>query len=1014
MNPRRSACARLLLAALLLAAITVPAPAQRDINIWYFGNRAGLDFNIPPGTPTTPAEVTTSAMAGSEGSALVTDRATGALLFYTNGIQVFDRNNAPMPGATGASVLGGGGSSTQAAIVVPDPGNPNLYFIFTTPDQGLSFAEFSIVDMTQRGGLGDVTVRRQPLPTLGGTSPPARVCEKVAATRDAAGTGFWILFHEFTPAAAGANAIYAYHLSNTGIDAVQVSNVGTAISNNPSFARGEMKVSPDGTWLATANETQVAELFRFNNATGAVTFVATLDAGQQHYGVSFSPNSRLLYINDGWVGTGRNVDQFDLSDPIAGSILASRVRIGTSTAGNLGGMQIGPDGRIYCAHNSATTLSVINCPNVPGTGCNFVDVGFTFTGGRSSSWGLPNLILESVITPSFAGRDTAICAGGSVTIGLTPLAGHTYLWNADPTLSDPNVARPVVTPTATTSYPLRITTPHGCIERDTITVTVLPLPAVTVSPDTAICDGESVQLNAGGGVTFQWSPVAGLSDPNIANPVATPTATTTYSVRVINAATCSDSAQVTVTVNPKPTVDAGSDTAICEGESHRLVATASPGVAFLWSPATGLDNPAIATPTATPAATTAYTVIVTNATGCRDTSTVTITVAQRPTALVSPDIAICAGDTTTLVASGGPVVRWEPATGLGAPNSANTTASPAATTTYRAIVTSGAGCSDTASVTVTVNPGPVAVVASSFDTVCNGQSVRLNASGGTRFQWRPATGLSDPAIADPIASPTTSTVYTVIVTDQNGCRDSADVSVTVVTPSIRLAFPDTVADPHTRGFRLPIRLQAGALPVVCSPDSFTVEFEFNASLFFPNGVSRGTITRNDIVNGRRVVAISFPSTTSLASGSLTELLGDILLGDSSSTPLLFRSITFSGLTVTTDSTHGRLTLLPICVEGGERLLDFGEGFGVTKIVPNPSGSEVTVEVRTVELGVTRLGVYSSNGVEVVMTQWVADRSAESGGETRRIALPGNLPSGLYQVVLTTPARRDVKSLIIVK
>lgn len=1014
MNPLRSTCIHLLFQILLLAACFSPALAQRETNIWYFGNRAGLDFNVPPATLTAPAEVTTSVMNAIEGSSLVTDRTTGQLLFYSNGIQVFDRTNVAMPGATGGNQLGGGGSSTQPLITLPDPANINRYFLFTTPDLGLGPAEFSIVDMTQRGGLGDVTVRRQPMPTIGGTAPPARVCEKVAAIRDAAGTGFWVLFHEFTPAAAGTNAIFAYHLSGTGVDAVQVSNVGTPIGPNSSTTRGEMKLSPDGTWLATANEDLVADLFRFNNTTGAVTFVVQLDAGQQHYGVSFSPNSQLLYINDGWVGASRFIDQFNLANPAPAAITASRVRVGQASVSNLGGMQIAPDGKIYIAHNGSPTLSLITCPNVVGVGCGFVDIGFTFTGGRASSWGLPSLFLESVSTPQFAGRDTVICVGQSVTIGLDSIPGHTYRWDTNPTLNDPNITHAVATPTTTTSYPLAVTTPNGCIERDTITVTVRPLPTVTISRDTAICDGESIQLSANGGTTFRWSPPTGLNDPNIANPVATPTLTTTYTVSVTNAATCTDSARVTVTVNPKPTVDAGNDTAICVGESRQLTATASPGVGFLWSPVTGLDNPAIANPRATPIVTTTYTVIVTNATGCRDTDAVTITVSPRPTAVVSPDVAICAGDTVTIVASGGAAFRWEPTTGLGTPNAPSTTASPPATTTYRAIVTSGAGCSDTASVTVTVNPRPTAVVASPFDTICAGQSTRLNASGGTIFLWSPVTGLNDPNVADPVASPTVSTLYTVVVTDPNGCRDTAQVNVTVVTPSVQLAFPDTTADPHTRGFRIPIRMQAPTQPVVCSPDSFTVEVEFNASLFFPNSVSRGTITRNEIVGGRRVIAISFPSTTPLVSGVLTELLGDVLLGDSVSTSLLFRSIRFNGLTVTTDSTNGRLGLTPLCLEGGARLLDFGNGFGLTKIVPNPSGREVTIEVRTVELGATKLAVYSSSGVEVMSMEWIAEKSASTGGEVREVILPSDLPSGVYQVLLLTPARRDVKTVIIVK
>lgn len=924
-----------LLFALFSMLSVAPAEAQRGINIWYFGNQAGLDFNVPPATPTAPSEVTTSVLSSVEGSALATDRTTGGLLFYTNGIVVLDRNNTNMPGATTGNTLGGGSSSTQAALSVPDPGNPNRYYLFTTPDQGSGQAEFSIVDMTQRGGLGDVTVRRQTLPTLGGIGPPTRVCEKLAATRDATGTGHWVVVHEYRDIPGGSNAFYAYHVSATGIDAVRVSNVGTGIGPLTRHARGELKISPDGTFLATANEDLVSELFRFNNSTGAVTLLVTLDAGVQHYGLSFSPNSRLLYINDGWNDRSSLIEQFNLANPAPAAILASRTTVGVSSLANLGGMQIAPDGRIYIARNTFASIAAIDCPNVVGTGCGFVDNAFTFTGGRRSSWGMPALILESVATPEFAGPDTTLCAGQSVTIGLDPITGYTYRWDANPTISNVNIARPVASPTATTRYTVQVTSPFGCVERDTIDVTINPLPNVTVTPDTSFCAGESIRLVASGGTTFRWTPAVGLSDATIPNPIATPTATTTYTVTVTDGNSCSNTGTVTVTVNP------------------------------------------------------------------------------RPVAVVSPDAAICTGDSAALTASGGLTVRWEPIVGLSNPNSPNTMASPAATTTYSAIVTSADGCRDTGSVTVTVNPPPVAVV-TPFDTICAGKSTVLSASGGTIFRWSPATGLSDTSSPNPTANPVATTTYQVVVENQFGCLDSADVLVTVITPEVRLILPDTLADPHTRGFRIPISLESVQQTMTCVPDSFSVELEFNATLFFPRGVSRGAITSNQIVEGRRIITISFDSATPTSTGLLTELVGDVLLGDSVSTDLQVRSIRFSGVIVNTDSTNGSLGLTPLCLEGGARLLEFGNGFGVNKIVPNPSGGPVVVEVRTVELGITELSVYSTAGVRLFNVEWVAERSASTGGEFRQVSLPLDLPVGLYMLVLQTPMRRDVKTFIITK
>jgi hypothetical protein len=880
-----------------------------------------------------------------------------------------------------------------------------------------------------QGTLGDVTVRRQAFPTLGGISPPADVAEKVAATRDAARSGFWIIFHEYTSGAAGTNAFYAYHLSAAGIDNVNVSNVGTPIVNGGSGlrARGEMKISPDGTLLATANEEQVSELFRFNNSTGAVSLIVTLDANQEHYGVSFSPNSRLLYINTGWglTNPSTNIFQYNLASLAPAAITASRVQVGTSSDGSLGGMQIAPDGRIYITKNGSTSLGAINCPDVAGVGCTYIDKAFTFTGSRSGSWGLPNLILESVATPSFAGpTDTSICIGSSVRIGIAARPGYTYSWTPGGTLSSTTAADPIASPASTTIYQVTATNPFGCTTIDNVTVTVNPLPQIVKSNDTTICAGQSTPLTASGGATFRWSPATGLSDPNIANPVASPSATTTYNVTVTNASGCSDSAKVTVTVNPLPVVDAGSPVSICSGKSVRIGSAPVAGLTYSWSPPTGLDNANIANPTVTLSAPgpVTYTVTVTNASNCVDSDKVVVTVNANPVASAGRDSALCAGSSLQLGSppTAGLTYLWTPPAGLSNPAIANPIATPAATTTYMVTVTNASGCIDSGKVTLTVNPRPVATVLPA-DTICAGRGKKITASGGTIYRWSPPTGLSDPNIPDPVVSPLTTTTYRVVVENQFGCLDSANVAVTVVTPRIILSVPDTVGDPHTHdyhipiGIQIPIQIGSAQASFPCVPDSLTVELEFNASLFFPKSVTRGRITRNEVVNGRRVIAISFDAGTPIdASSVLTDLVGDVLLGDSTSTPILFRSIDWKGLIVNSDSIDGSLGLLPYCLSGGARLLDFATGFGVTKVAPNPGSGEIVVEVRTVELGETRLEVYSSSGQRVYVTGWTAESSASTGGEGRRIILPADMPSGVYQVMLVTPARRDTKTLIITR
>ncbi len=139
---------------------------------------------------------------------------------------------------------------------------------------------------------------------------------------------------------------------------------------------------------------------------------------------------------------------------------------------------------------------------------------------------------------------------------------------------------------------------------------------------------------------------------------------------------------------------------------------------------------------------------------------------------------ICQGDSTPLNASGGNSYSWSPSTGLSNTNSANPTASPNSTTTYTVTVTNGNGCTDTDQVTVTVNQNPNAN-AGNHVSICQGESTLLSASGGNSYSWSPTIGLSNPNIANPMASPNLTTTYTITVTDANGCTDTDQVTVTV-------------------------------------------------------------------------------------------------------------------------------------------------------------------------------------------------------------------------------------------
>jgi PKD repeat protein len=371
-----------------------------------------------------------------------------------------------------------------------------------------------------------------------------------------------------------------------------------------------------------------------------------------------------------------------------------------------------------------------------------------------------------------AGNDVTICAGNSVQLGAT--GGVSYSWSPSTGLSNASAANPIASPTQTTTY-LVTATSGTCVTTDFVTVTVASNLTVNAGTDQTLCSGQTLQMNAVGGAQYSWSPTTGLSNSNIANPIANPTTTTTYTVTTFSG-TCSSTDQVTITVVPGITANAGADITLCNGASSSLNATG--GTTYSWSPATGLTNSNIANPVAFPTTTTTYVVTATTA-GCSDVDTLVVTVGNA-TANAGIDVALCAGQNTSLNASGGTSYSWSPTTGLSNPNVSNPIATPSATTTYTVTVTSGI-CTATDNITITLSS--VSVNAGQDVQICNGSSANLNAlgSGATTYTWTPTTGISNPSISNPVAAPTTSTLYTITVTD-GLCSASDNINV-VVNPN---------------------------------------------------------------------------------------------------------------------------------------------------------------------------------------------------------------------------------------
>jgi gliding motility-associated-like protein len=420
------------------------------------------------------------------------------------------------------------------------------------------------------------------------------------------------------------------------------------------------------------------------------------------------------------------------------------------------------------------TLTVTN----PTTGCQNSDMV---------------IVTPGIFASTNAGADQTICSGDSAQIGTTAVAGITYSWSPSTGLSSTTVAQPMASPSSTTTYTLVATNSSGCYATDSVVVNVNSLPIADAGIDQSICPGDSVTIGspAAAGYTYSWSPSTGLSSSTVAQPMTSPSASTSYTLTVSNSSTsCTNSDTVVVTVYPAPIANAGTDATICAGDSTQIGTTAVAGNTYSWNPSAGLSSSSVAQPNASPSATTTYMLTVSTGNGCTITDTIIVTVNPAPLANAGSGGSICSGDSISIGAAAVPgnTYSWSPSTGLSSSTVSNPMAFPTTTTTYTLTETIGS-CSATGTVTVTIN---IPVADAGIDQMnCAGSSVTLGSPGvsGYTYQWSPAEGLNSSTIAQPTASPTTNTTYTVVVTDTvSGCTSSDEVVFTAGSMEIFNAF----------------------------------------------------------------------------------------------------------------------------------------------------------------------------------------------------------------------------------
>ncbi|MEL6134776.1 MAG: hypothetical protein AAFR59_15550, partial [Bacteroidota bacterium] len=377
-----------------------------------------------------------------------------------------------------------------------------------------------------------------------------------------------------------------------------------------------------------------------------------------------------------------------------------------------------------------------------------------------------------------------VCIGD--TLELIATGGVSYVWDNAPTLINPNVFNPLVFPSVPTNYAVTVTDANGCVNRDSVDVSINPLPTVDAGVDTVKCGNNPIQLQATGGVLYFWTPMTGLAGSDTSNPVVNPDSSRFYYVAVTDSNGCQSVDSVFVRAWY---AEAGPDLDVCIGDSIAL--QASEGVAYQWDASPYLLNLNTPNAVAFPPDTTQFFVTVTDTSGCQERDSMTVIVNPLPTITTfGTDPYVCSGGGTVVNATGGTQYSWEPATIFDDPTLGSPTAFPTysgttldSTVVFYVTVTDTNGCSNRDSLDQVVRLLPI-IDFSNDTTKCPEDSIQLFATGGVSYQWSPPVGLDDPAIATPLANPDTTTPYTVSVTAVWGCADSGVVVINVINPAV--------------------------------------------------------------------------------------------------------------------------------------------------------------------------------------------------------------------------------------
>ncbi len=535
------------LAILFLIFFSSTGLAQNAGNIWYFGQNAGLDFNTSP-----PTALSNGALNTTEGCASIADPITGQLLFYTDGIRVWDKTHTAMP-ASITTPLNGNPSSTQSGVIVPKPGSPTIFYIFTTPAQVNLLSSndalcYSIVDMSLNGGNGNLTSINNPIMSLS--------TEKIAVVGNCNNSAFWIVGHKWN-----CDSFYAFRLTATGLSAPVKSNTGIVHQDIGSGVNAEsigyMKFSSDAKKLGVVIDQNLntVQIFDFNDVTGIVSNPITdvFTQAEIPYGCSFSPDNSKFYVGN--FSNTNSLLQYDMNAGNGAAILASRYTVASSPY-FVGGLQNGPDGKMYVSLYQQSFLDVVNNPNALGAACMYQAAAINLAPGTISLIGLPGIV-ESFLSPGPPSTIdfpaiTDFCIGDTVyapqvsSVHFTITPSNLYSVNADSSMI-------LFFPMTTTTYTIVSSGVCGSNDTSFLTIHITPNPHADFSfvPTSPSLNDATITLQntSQNAVTYAWYTNNILQSTNTYYTFPNPgLGSFCYNLIAYNALQCSDNITKCITI----------------------------------------------------------------------------------------------------------------------------------------------------------------------------------------------------------------------------------------------------------------------------------------------------------------------------------------------------------------------------------------------------------------------------------------------------------------------------------